>query len=367
MMQHVLDFPNARTLAPDFAHFPSTRYQGSKRKLLAFIHAACSGYNFSSVLDLYSGTSSVALLFRQMGKFVTANDYLLYNCVTGKVLLGTESAWLESLDIAALVARAFGHNGRSQTLVRDNYAKIYFTDLENEQIDNFCANLIEFEEEERDLLIYLMGQAMLMKRPYNLFHRANLDMRLKDVPRTFGNAKTWETPFYVHMEKLGGRLKKLKFVGPKGNAQCLNTGDLENFSNEPDFIYLDPPYLNAKNMPVDYSSFYHFLDGIVDYPLFAKGNMKYPYKPIALKESRWKTAAGGLVEIDAALERWPNAQIAISYRGDGYPSIEALKDTLVARDYSISEHTAIDYKYALSKGAQTTEELIIGTPPSRVK
>ena len=32
-----------------------------------------------------------------------------------------------------------------------------------------------------------VGRALLMKRPYNLFHRANLSMHLQDVKRSFGN------------------------------------------------------------------------------------------------------------------------------------------------------------------------------------
>jgi adenine-specific DNA-methyltransferase len=219
MNQRELSLPGL-TKTPDeaFNEFPSTRYQGSKRKLLPFLHEACKAYSFSSVIDLYSGTSSVGLMFRRMGKIVSANDYLLYNWTTGKVLLGADNDWLDQLNFPALVEKVFSLRADRGSLVSENFEGIYFPSAENEQIDQFCSNLKEFSKREADLLIYLMGQAMLMKRPYNLFHRANLEMRTKDVPRSFGNAKTWETSFQKHMIKLGRNLAKCEFVGPKGNA-----------------------------------------------------------------------------------------------------------------------------------------------------
>lgn len=363
MVQQAFDLP-IFAQSPDeaFAEFPSTRYQGSKRKLLPFLYQACKNYDFRSVLDLYSGTSSVSLMFRYMGKKVTANDYMLYNWVTAKTLLGATNEWLNSLDIFDLVERCFQKNENTHYSVSDNFSEIYYPRGENEEIDRFCANLKKFPTEQADLLIYLMGQAMLMKRPYNLFHRANLEMRTKDVPRSFGNAKTWETPFATHMLKLFKKLQKCKFKGPAGSAFCINVTDIKDLVVDPDLIYLDPPYLNKSNVPVDYSMFYHFLDGLVDYSLFAQGNIKYPHKPIALKPSRWRTPAGGLAEISEVLCRWPKARIAISYRGDGCPSIDDLKAILNQAGYVINEHTAVDYKYALSKNVDASEDLIIGTP-----
>ena len=345
-----------------FADFPSTRYQGSKRKLLPFLHEACRTYDFSSVLDLYSGTGSVSLMFRYMGKAVLANDYMLYNWTTAKVLLNATASWLRSLDMHKLIEQAFAPSFDCGHLVRENFSGIYFLDTENNEIDQFCANLKSFPAEQADLLVYLMGQAMLMKRPYNLFHRANLRMRIKDVSRSFGNAKTWETSFREHILGLARRLTRCAFDGPRGGAYCTNTCDIAELGIEPNFIYLDPPYLNRNHVAVDYSMFYHFLDGLVDYSLFSQGSDRYPHKPIALRPSRWRTAEGGLLEISEVLERWPAARVAISYRGDGHPSIAEIKAVLDGSGYVVNEHTAENYRYALSKMRDVTEHLIVGTP-----
>ncbi|WP_415178124.1 DNA adenine methylase [Parasphingorhabdus sp.] len=343
--------------------FPSTRYQGSKRKLLPFIYRVCEGYDFESVLDLYSGTASVSLLFRSMGKSVTANDYMQYNASTARLMLSADHSALCGIDIDCLVSDVFRDGNPAFNSVEIEFEGIYFTQEENRQIDRFCSNIVDYNGVEKDLLIYLMGQAMLMKRPYNLFHRANLHMRTKDVPRSFGNAKTWESSFEKHMISLFRKLIKFPFDGRPGKSVCINTQNLDQFDAEPDFLYLDPPYLNKKKVAVDYAGFYHFLDGLIDYDLFKKGNVKSPHKPIVNSTSRWKTREGGLEEIRDIIKRWPKAIVAISYRGDGEPSIEDLKQVLGGAGYLVENHQAMDYKYALSKSSNTTEDIIIGIPP----
>ena len=53
----------------------------------------------------------------------------------------------------------------------------------------------------RALAWFALFQACIAKRPYNLFHRRNLDMRTADVGRTFGNKAAWDRPFEVHFRK----------------------------------------------------------------------------------------------------------------------------------------------------------------------
>lgn len=50
--------------------FPKTRYYGSKRRLLCWIHQAVRELPFTTVLDGFSGTASVSLLFKAMGNML---------------------------------------------------------------------------------------------------------------------------------------------------------------------------------------------------------------------------------------------------------------------------------------------------------
>ena len=89
-LQLALDIEN--TAVEKLPIFPSTRYQGSKRKLLETLHHVFKTIEFDSCLDLFSGTSTVALLLRWMGKTVYANDYLEYNYITSQLMLNATSS-----------------------------------------------------------------------------------------------------------------------------------------------------------------------------------------------------------------------------------------------------------------------------------
>lgn len=65
--------------AIDFSRFPTTRYQGSKRRLLPWLYEHFKKLNFHSALDLCGGTSIVSYLLKKMGKEVTYNDILKFN------------------------------------------------------------------------------------------------------------------------------------------------------------------------------------------------------------------------------------------------------------------------------------------------
>lgn len=354
-----LDLPSQIISPAQFKCFPSTRYQGSKRKILPFLYKCFDPLNRSTILDLYSGTASVSLLLRQMGFTVYANDYMKYNYTTARLLLGLSDNLPSYDDFEVQLHFLFSNETDKTPIVANEYEGIYFTDSENLMIDRFCHNLPHIDAENRDLMIYLMGQAMLMKRPYNLFHRANLDMRTRSVSRSFGNAKTWSTSFQEHMKKLFFSLKKCRFSGPEGHALNNNTSCLDIFKLKPDIIYMDPPYVNKVGSVIDYANFYHFLEGLVDYDCFKNGNQKFAHKPIASYDTAWKTAQGGLVEIENILDKWPKATIVISYRGDGKPSMQEIIGLLKSKDYDFYEKFAVEYKYALSKVENSTEEVLI--------
>jgi len=55
---------------------PTTRYQGSKGKLVDWIWENIKDLDFSTVLDAFGGTGVVGYYLKQKGKQVFYNDYL---------------------------------------------------------------------------------------------------------------------------------------------------------------------------------------------------------------------------------------------------------------------------------------------------
>ena len=73
---------------PDvISRFPSTRYYGSKRKLLRWMYSHLSAIRFESVLDAFGGTGSVSLLFKAMRKHAAYHDGFRFNEDVGRTVL----------------------------------------------------------------------------------------------------------------------------------------------------------------------------------------------------------------------------------------------------------------------------------------
>ncbi|RPE02269.1 type II restriction endonuclease subunit M [Candidatus Pantoea deserta] len=344
--------------------FPATRFQGSKRKILPEIAALLNNERCDFVIDLYSGSGIVSLLFRYLGKTVLANDYLKYNQNTAGLFLTFSKSELAELDAEADLNFLLRHvpDGR-KSIVSDEFAGVYFTESENAEIDNFCHNINEYAGFKKSLYIYAVGQALIKKRPYNLFHRANLDMRLKDVKRSFGNARTWETAIGEHALKCIKELAALPELGDKGNkAISVDTANIESFPQHYDIVYMDPPYINGKLVPVNYSNFYHFLEGLCNYELYLKNDKRYPHRPIVNFDSAWHKRDSALAMLERICKHFSRSTIIMSYRSDGVPTPDEMAELMRSCGRTVEVHSAGEYQYALSKNNLNEEIFIIARP-----
>lgn len=343
--------------------YPSTRYQGSKRKLLPALSEIFSRHEFSTAIDLFSGSGSVTYLLRTLGKTVTSNDYLKYNTNTASLFLSEVNH--DHIANARRILTSVLHDKPliERFSVRENFSNIFFKDEENKQIDFFCANIDDAPNIERQLLMYAVGQALLKKRPYNLFHRANLSMRLSDVKRSFGNKVTWETSIEIHAAKALDEISKLSFAKlPLGVALNENTNNLCSFSSQVDLVYLDPPYIPKKGKAIDYSDFYGFLDGLLDYELFKAPKNNVPHKPILQKPSAWTSVQTARVELEKILLKWKESVVILSYRTDGAFSPDDILSCFNAVGRVATLESLGAYKYALANSAESSEILVVSRP-----
>ncbi|HUA90692.1 MAG TPA: hypothetical protein VL994_14730 [Steroidobacteraceae bacterium] len=351
--------------------FPSTRFQGSKRKLLGALAGTLGRYPRGTAIDLYSGSGSVSLLLRSLGFRVVANDYLRFANNTAAVFLGATPQALRAVDWSAKLRYLLVEAPIPATpLVHERFRGVFFTCEENLAIDRFCQNVIYEAEFTRAVLTYAVGQGLLMKRPYNLFHRANLQMRLKEVRRTFGNAATWARPIATHALKAIAELASAP-LRPHGAGRHqvthVNTGDLDSFPHtEPELLYLDPPYIAGNGRAVDYADFYHFLEGLLDYRLFAAGDAGRPHRPIVAAPTRWRSGQPALAELAEICEKWPRASIFLSYRDDGMPSVSELRECFARSGRPARVRCIAAYKYALSHSS-SSREILLSAGPLRVR
>lgn len=341
---------------------PSTRYQGSKRKILPWLFECLERYEFHTVLDAFGGSGMVSCLFKRMDKSVTYNDLYRFNQIIGESIIENNRVYLSDEDINLLLAQ----NENTNSFISNNFHSIYYLDEENRWLDNIIYNIEALNsiyngsklKYKKAIAYNALFQSCLAKRPYNLFHRKNLEMRTRDVTRGFGNKTTWDKPFSEHFFSFAKEINNSVYCSSeKCKAICRDVFSIK--TGHFDLVYLDPPYLKKcgeDNESSDYLKCYHFLEGLarynewpdlIDWETLNK-RIKASFAP-----NYFKPAEANAV-FEKLIRKYRNSIIVLSYRYGGTPSIDEL--TTIMLKYK--EHLDVydrHYKYALNKQNRDAE------------
>lgn len=335
--------------------FPSTRYQGSKRSLVDWIWETVCLLSFETVLDVFGGTGAVSHMFKNAGKQVIYNDSLAFNWNIGLALVENQSETLSDDEVNRLLDS--DPNTQYPRFIQDTFKDIYFTDPENAWLDRVIFNIDHLitNPYKQALARFALFQACLIKRPYNLFHRANLYMRTATVTRSFGNKTTWDTPFEKHFRHFIKEANQAVFDNGHPN-RAVQKDALETPLGA-DLVYMDPPYLNKKGFGVNYRDFYHFLEGVTAYSNWAS-LIEVSSKHLRLHPiySPWNDSGAIMDVFEQLIERHQKSILVVSYRDDGIPSKAQLVDLL--KKYKGRVDEAVQPKqYALSR--QKSHEVLL--------
>ncbi|UCE61373.1 MAG: DNA adenine methylase [Phycisphaerales bacterium] len=339
--------------------FPRTRYQGSKRKLASTIVECVGDLDFTTVLDAFGGTGSVAYAFKRAGKQVTYNDVLSFNHQIGLALIENDSVALDDAEVEAVGRRQTG--GTYADFIEQTFQGVYFTSEENRWLDVAVANIARMGSRYKKAIAWFaLFQSAMAKRPYNLFHRKNLYMRTADVTRSFGNKASWDRSFAEHFAVFAAEANAaLIDSGGKCRAICTDVLFVEP---EYDLVYIDTPYINHAGVGVDYRDFYHFLEGMVHYPTWPDMvDRRSKHRRLQRQEYPWSNARTCWEMFRKVFEHFRRSVLVVSYRSDGIPGIDELEVMLRAVKPRVRVVDGDRYQYALSKNRRTREVLLIGT------
>jgi len=350
----------------DIETFPTTRYQGSKRKILDWLYENLKDIEFQTVLDACGGTGSVSYLFKKMGKNVTYNDILKFNALSGKALVENQNTKITSDDLEFILNfDSLEENG----FIQSTFRGVYFTDDENIWLDNIIRriNVLEGANDyeaglKKAICFNALFQASLRKRPFNLFHRKNLNIRLNDVKRNFGNKTTWERDFELDFKYFINEINESIF-NSENECFTLNESVFELENIDYDLVYLDPPYVSGSgdNETNNYLNCYHFLEGITDYDNWGD---KIDYKT---KNFRFKAQPNPFDKrniynsLNLLFETFQDSIIVLSYKIGGTPSVDEIMELMGKYKENVSKKSK-HYKYALNKqngNAKHNREVII--------
>ena len=106
--------------------FPEPQYLGAK-----YIHRGWIAQyipdNVETVLDAFSGSQSIAYMFKQLGKRVLTNDFLSFNNMIGKALVENPRYILEKKDLEILFSG--NSNPIEFNLMENLFSGLFFLEL----------------------------------------------------------------------------------------------------------------------------------------------------------------------------------------------------------------------------------------------
>lgn len=353
----------------DFKTFPKTRYQGSKRKILPWIHDKIKHLEFNTVLDACGGSGSVSYLFKKMGKQVTYNDKLKFNYTIGKALIQNQQIKFLEEDYENLFSWINEHD--FETFITNNFKGIYYPTRENRWLDGVNQGILNMNhyygqelDYKKSIAYYALFQACLIKRPFNLFHRKNLKIRTRDVERNFGNKITWDKPFIKHYESFIAEANSMIF---DSGVECFSTNQsIFEINNTFDLVYIDPPYIakEGANETSNYLKCYHFLEGLANFDEWSNlidfDTINLRFKNVTEQNEFQRE---NIIEtFDKIFQQFRDSIIVFSYKEGGTPSIETLIKLMKKYKRTVTK-TCKHYTYALNKqndNIRNREVLIIG-------
>lgn len=337
---------------------PSTRYYGSKRRVVDKIWCALleEHIEFASFLDLFGGTGVVSYKMLKEGKTVYYNDVLRFNCLNAKALLATTQGTFTNSDAQSILIPIKGEV--YENIIARNFQGIYFKDEENQLIDIAIQNIMRLDEVKQCCGYYVLNQTCLVKRPYNIFHRNNLYLRLNHTTSSFGNYVTWEKSFQSLFNQFTNELNKCQ-LDKKNKVTIFNSSAL-NCNQRADVVYIDPPYF-GESSSISYHARYHFLEGLANYNLIEQNmDLRKKNKEIQINKNRdFEQKSTFIQQLSQLFDQHRQSVIVMSYTSNGYPSIENLVKVLSQYKKQVVVKSLGHIAFAMNRNNVDREEVLI--------
>jgi len=311
--------------------YPSTRYMGSKRKVLPFIQDVVSDLDFETCLDAFSGSGIVSYYFKKIGKEVYSNDFMKFPYLYNLATIQNDEEQLSMNDVDMLLHK----NGRSQNFIQNTFKGLYFSDEENQFLDTVRINIEKLPSDyTKAIALSSLIRACLKKRPRGIFTYVGYkyDDGRKDIQ------KSLKEHFLENVELFN------KAVFSNGKKHISFNQDVFSLDVKPDLAYFDPPYF-SKSSDNDYTRRYHFVEGL------AKNwdGLEIQYETKTKKFKRYKspfdTRKGTYDALDRIFKKFKDSIIVVSYSSNSLPG----KDEMIAmmKKYkSRVEIHELDYLYS---------------------
>jgi len=313
--------------------FPTTRFMGSKSKLLPEIWAVASQFEFDTAIDLFSGSGIVGYMFKACGKSVISNDYMAMSSTFAKAMVENKGVTLPLDEAAAL----FDGGGDNDRYVERTFRGLYFGDEDNRSIDRARTNIKALRSPyKRAIAMSALIRACMKKRPRGIF--TYIGKRYDD------GRKDLQLSFRAQFLDAVGKVNSAVFDNGRQNKS--RHGDAMSLRPEGGgLVYIDPPYYSPLS-DNEYVRRYHFVEGLardwqgveIQENTITKKFKSYP--------TPFSSRMGAAEAFDALFSRFAESVLLVSYSSNSQPTLDEMV-ALMARHKAHVEVVPVDYKYSL--------------------
>lgn len=300
---------------PRAAMYPQFRYMGNKYRLLPWIHEIISTIPFSSALDAFSGSGSVAYLFKAMGKRVVANDFLTF---CHQIAVATVENQRQILDegLSQALTRT---NPRRRRFIERTFSGIFFTPEDLRFLDTVWSHLSQIKNRHvKGLALAALTRSCIKKQPRGVFTVSDPE-RYKDGRR---DLRLSLQEHFIESVKI---MNQLVFDNGE-QSKATRTDVLKMRAPEVDLVYMDPPYVPRADDNC-YIKRYHFLEGLASYWDDEAAEIMQTSKVRKLRKrftpfSYRRTAQDAF---DRMFKKFSDSTLVLSYSSNGYPDLSELR------------------------------------------
>ncbi len=319
--------------------YPTTRFMGSKSKMLSSIWSVASQFSFDSVVDLFSGSGIVGYMFKTQGKAVISNDYMFMSSTFTKAMIENNTVRLPMETAQSLLVPHFDTDG----FVARTFAGLYYSGDDNALIDTIRANIAHISNPyEKAIAMTALIRACTKKRPRGIFTYTG--ERYNDGRKDL--LKSFEQQFLEAVDAVNHAI----FDNGKQN-KSLN-GDAMNLRIEkPGLVYIDPPYYSPLS-DNEYVRRYHFVEGLArnwEGVEIQQHTQTKKFKSYPTPFSTRYTAADAF---DLLFKRFADSILLVSYSSNSLPTHDEML-SIMAKHKAHVEVIPIDYQYSFGNQADS--------------
>lgn len=314
------------------ALYPSTRFMGSKRKLLDDIWAIASQFKFDTAVDLFAGSGVVSYMFKAHGARVISNDHMHMSWQYSKAMVENNRRRLDE----SVVERLLTDDTKSDRFVEKTFSGLYFSDAENVLIDRVRANIgLLSNPYDQAIATSALIRACTKKRARGIFTYVGL--RYDDGRRDL------LLPLDEHFRLAVRTINQAVFSNGKRNMSiCGDAMQVKVPKNA--LVYMDPPYYSPLS-DNEYVRRYHFVEGIARGWDGVEIQSHTKTKKFASYSTPFSSRDGAYEAFDSLFKRFRNNILMVSYASNGLPTMDEIIG-LMRRYKSEVDVVPVEHRYS---------------------